>query len=184
MNQREMTKCRERLERFLEDLLKPVGRLERRYWGSVYVRGLLLDGERKSIEPLATRMPEGNVQALQQYVGQSPWEWAPVWERLGKRMTAELEADSAWVLDDTGFPKQGKHSVGVARQYSGTLSQDEQLSSRGEPSPCRRASQCGAELATVLAGKLGEGQSAQRCRGRSRTWRLSDQVGAGLRDDR
>jgi len=85
------------------------------------VRGLLLNGERKSIEPLAARVPDGNVQAMQQFVGQSPWSWTPLWERLGKRMTAELEPDSAWVVDDTGFPKQGDHSVGVARQYSGTL---------------------------------------------------------------
>ena len=103
------------------DLMEPLGRSERRHWGSVYVRGLLLDGERKSIEPIAARLPEGNVQALQQFVGQSPWEWGPIWERLGKRMTSELEAEPAWVIDDTGFPKQGEHSVGVARQYSGTL---------------------------------------------------------------
>lgn len=103
------------------DLMDPLGRSERRHWGSVYVRGLLLDGERKSIEPIAARLPEGNVQALQQFVGQSPWEWGPIWERLGKRMTSELEAEPAWVIDDTGFPKQGEHSVGVARQYSGTL---------------------------------------------------------------
>jgi SRSO17 transposase len=81
----------------------------------------LLNGERKSIEPLADRSDEGNVQALQQFVGQSPWDWMPLWERLGKRMTAELEPDPVWVIDDTGFPKQGKHSVGVERQYSGTL---------------------------------------------------------------
>lgn len=72
MNDNQLDKCRKRLEQFLIDFLDPVGRSERRYWGSVYVRGLLLDGERKSIEPLATRMPEGNVQAMQQFVGQSP----------------------------------------------------------------------------------------------------------------
>ena len=85
------------------------------------MRSLLLNGERKSIESLATRLPEGNVQAMQQFIGQSPWEWDPVWEKLGRRMTAELEPDPAWVVDDTGFPKQGTHSVGVERQYSGTL---------------------------------------------------------------
>jgi SRSO17 transposase len=94
---------------------------ERRHWAAVYVRGLLLNGERKSIEPLASRLPDGNVQALQQFIGQSPWEWDVVWERLGKRMIAELEPDTAWVVDDTGFAKQGSHSVGVTRQYSGTL---------------------------------------------------------------
>ena len=60
-------RCRKRLEQFLIDLLEPVGRSERRHWGEVYVRSLLLDGERKSIEPLATRLPEGNVQAMQQF---------------------------------------------------------------------------------------------------------------------
>ena len=121
MTESQLEKCRKRLEQFLVDLLEPLGRSERRYWGSVYVRGLLMEGERKSIEPLAARLPEGNVQALQQMVGQSPWPWVPVWERLAKRMTAELEPEPVWVIDDTGFPKQGRHSPGVERQYSGTL---------------------------------------------------------------
>ena len=116
-----MERCRKRLEQFLIDLLEPVGRSERRHWGAVYVRGLLLDGERKSVEPMAKRLPDGNEQALQQFVGQSPWEWVPVWERLSRRMVRELEPEALWVVDDTGFPKQGEHSVGVARQYSGTL---------------------------------------------------------------
>lgn len=87
----------------------------------MYVRSLLLNGERKSIEPLAQRLPEGNVQAMQQFIWQSPWDWNPVWERLAKRMTSELSPDPAWVVDDTGLPKQGTHWVGVERQYSGTL---------------------------------------------------------------
>jgi SRSO17 transposase len=85
------------------------------------VRGLLLDGERKSVEPMAGRLPDGNEQAMQQFVGQSPWEWQPVWQRLARRMVKELEPEAVWVIDDTGFPKQGGHSVGVERQYSGTL---------------------------------------------------------------
>jgi SRSO17 transposase len=121
MTDAQVEKCRRRLEIFLADLLEPLGRSERKHWSEVYVRGLLLDGERKSIEPLASRVPDGNVQAMQQLVGQSPWDWLPIWELLGKRMTAELEPDFAWVIDDTGFPKQGEHSVGVERQYSGTL---------------------------------------------------------------
>jgi SRSO17 transposase len=121
MTDEQLRRCRARLEQFLADLLEPVGRSERRHWGAVYVRGLLLDGERKSIEPMAARLPEGNVQAMQQLVGQSPWAWTPVWEQLGRRMTRELEPDAAWVIDDTGFPKQGTRSVGVARQDSGTL---------------------------------------------------------------
>jgi len=144
----EIEKCRERLEQYLADLLEPQGRRERRYWSSVYVRGLLLDGERKSIEPMAARLPEGNVQAMQQLIGQSPWPWPPIWERLARRMTAELAPDPVWVIDDTGFPKQGHHSVGVERQYSGTL---------GKTANCQVAvslHQVGGEESTILGWRL------------------------------
>lgn len=121
MTERELAACRKRLERYLADLLGQIGRTERRRWGEVYMRGLLLEGERKSIEPMAARLPDGNVQALQQFIGQSPWPYEPVRARLARRMAEELSLRAAWGVDDTGFPKQGKHSVGVARQYSGTL---------------------------------------------------------------
>jgi SRSO17 transposase len=90
--------------------------------GRTYLHGLLLDGERKSIEPLSRRVPGGNEQNLQQFVNQSPWDPAPVLAAYRARMAAAFAApDGLVVLDDTGFPKQGRHSVGVARQYSGTL---------------------------------------------------------------
>lgn len=121
MDAKELLQCRHRLEKYLADLLELVGRSERRHWGSVYVRGLLLDGERKSIEPMASRMADGDVQALQQFIGQSPWDFRPVRQLLAERMAREIVPACAWIVDDTGFPKQGRHSVGVARQYSGTL---------------------------------------------------------------
>jgi SRSO17 transposase len=121
MKAREMQACADRLEAFLASLLRGVGRAERRDHGARYVQGLLLDGERKSIAPLAQRVPGGNVQALQQFVGQSPWAWEPVRRLLAQQMEAELLPAAAWIVDDTGFPKQGQASVGVARQYSGTL---------------------------------------------------------------
>ena len=65
MTESEIEKCRKRLEQFLADLLEPLGRRERRHWSSVYVRGLLLDGERKSIEPMAAGLAEGNVHTWQ-----------------------------------------------------------------------------------------------------------------------
>jgi len=86
----------------------------------VYVRGLMLDGKRKSIEPMAARLADGDEQCLQQFVNQSPWDPVPVRCALARRMSRELAAE-AWVIDDTGFPKFGKWSVGVARQYSGAL---------------------------------------------------------------
>jgi len=121
MDKKQLQECRARLETYLRDLLEPAGRSERRHWGSVYVRGLLLDGEHKSIEPMANRLPDGNVQAMQQFIGQSPWDATPMRRRLAERMSRELVPAHAWIVDDTGFPKKGDHSVGVARQYSGTL---------------------------------------------------------------
>ena len=110
-----------RLLRFLEDLLEPMGRSERRHWARVYVEGLLLDGERKSIEPLAARIPGADVQALRQFVGQSPWEVEQVQRRLAHKMVDLLSDAQVWSLDETAFPKAGEPSVGVARQYCGTL---------------------------------------------------------------
>jgi SRSO17 transposase len=107
MDAKQLCECRTRLENFLKDLLESLGRASRRHWGNVYVRGLLLDGERKSIEPMANRMPDGNVQAMQQLIGQSPWDFRPVRRRLAERMAQELIPACAWIVDDTGFPQKG-----------------------------------------------------------------------------
>ena len=101
-------------------MFEPMTRTDQRRWGGVYLRGLMLDGRRKSIEPMAARLEDGDEQCLQQFVNQSPWSAEAVRERLARRMSAEI-APQAWVLDDTGFPKFGRMSVGVARQYCGAL---------------------------------------------------------------
>ncbi len=110
-----------RLQKFLEDLTEPMGRSERRHWARVYVQGLLLDGERKSIEPMASRMEGSDVQALRQFVGQSPWAVEEVERRLAHKVVDLLSESEVWIIDETAFPKAGQHSVGVARQYCGTL---------------------------------------------------------------
>jgi SRSO17 transposase len=69
---------------------------------------------------MAGRLADGDEQCLQQFVNQSPWDEAAVRERLALRMSEEIEPE-VWVVDDTGFPKFGDHSVGVARQYCGAL---------------------------------------------------------------
>lgn len=69
---------------------------------------------------MAGRLEDGDEQCLQQFVNQSLWAWEPVRERLAVRMVAEIEP-RAWVVDDTAFPKFGRHSAGVARQYCGAL---------------------------------------------------------------
>ena len=110
-----------RLLHFLEDLLEPMGRSEQRHWAKVYIQGLLLDGERKSIEPLAARVAGADVQALRQLVGQSPWAVEEVQRRLAHKIVDLLSEPEVWIVDETAFPKAGEHSVGVARQYCGTL---------------------------------------------------------------
>lgn len=121
MKTSDLKKYQTRLKNFLSDLLSLVGRTERRHWGEVYIRGLLSDSERKSVEAMALKMNDGNVQAMQQFIGQSPWDYVPVRKHLVEKMVSIATPPVAWLIDDTGFPKQGKHSVGVARQYSGTL---------------------------------------------------------------
>ena len=107
-------------------------------WAGVYLHGLLIDGERKSIEPISRRVElppdlpcRDPDQALQQFVGQSPWDEQAVLRRYRARM-AETFADpgGAFVIDDTSFPKQGTHSVGVQRQYCGA---------RGKTANCQAA---------------------------------------------
>src|SRR5258707_14611108 len=85
----------------------------------VYVRGLMLDGKRKSMQPMAERL-EVDHQRLQQFVTTSPWDVVPVRKTLSRK-ACELIAPQAWALDDTGFAKDGDASPCVARQYSGTL---------------------------------------------------------------
>jgi len=121
MKSKELKRARHRLDRFLEDLLRHLGRSERRKWGAQYIQGLLLDGERKSITPIASRFADGNAQAIQQLLHSSPWDPIPLRQAMTQKLIAELKPVEACIIDDTGFPKKGNHSVGVARQYSGTL---------------------------------------------------------------
>jgi SRSO17 transposase len=116
----ELARIRGRLEAFADDLFASLPRADQRARGECYLRGLMLEGRRKSIEPMAARLGEVHYQALHHFVATSPWDWRPVRRRLAEVMTAALQP-TAWVVDDTGFPKDGSCSVGVQRQYSGTL---------------------------------------------------------------
>jgi SRSO17 transposase len=120
LSERELARVRGRLVEFTGEIFASMRRKDQRGWGECYLRGLMLDGKRKSIEPMAGRLGDGDEQCLQQFVNQSPWDEVAVRRALARRMSRELSAQ-AWVIDDTGFPKFGKHSAGVARQYSGAL---------------------------------------------------------------
>jgi SRSO17 transposase len=109
-----------RLEAFADDVFGSLPRRDQRARGQCYLRGLMLEGRRKSIEPMAQRLGEVHYQALHHFVATSPWDWRPVRRRLAERLVGAL-GPTVWAVDDTGFPKDGEHSVGVQRQYSGTL---------------------------------------------------------------
>ncbi len=121
MKPRDIERFRLKLEAFLADVVQIMGRKERGEHAEEYIRGLLMDGERKSIEPLASRLPNVDVQALQQFVNQSPWSSREVRAALARKVENEFVPEAYWLIDDVSFPKQGTHSVGVARQYCGAL---------------------------------------------------------------
>lgn len=113
-------------ERELVDWFAPfseaLGNKKRRQWASVYLKGLLGPGERKSIEPMAERLAPGEQDQLNHFVNQSPWDPNP----LGRLLVAKAKdlaggPDALLIIDDTALVKQGRMSVGVAHQYCGEL---------------------------------------------------------------
>ena len=111
---------REALIEFAAEMYRPLARCDQRAKGEQYVRGLLLEGRRKSIQPMAARLPDGDEEGLQNFICDSPWDDVAVRRRLAVRMTAEIEPEG-WIVDDTGLPKDGRFSPGVAHQYCGAL---------------------------------------------------------------
>ena len=111
---------RPRLVEFTAQMLQgAVQRSDQRAKGELYVRGLLTDGARKSMQPMAARLGVDH-QALQQFISSSTWDYEAVRGNVA-RWAAQAIDPAAYVVDDTGFPKDGTASPCVARQYSGTL---------------------------------------------------------------
>src|SRR3954469_21351277 len=117
-----------RLAVYLDAIAGVLGHARRAASARAYCTGLLLPGERKSIEPMAARLEPAHVQAKHQslhpVVAQAEWDDAAVLAAVRAQVLAAIERHGPvryWIVDDTGFPKQGTHSVGVARQYCGQL---------------------------------------------------------------
>ena len=112
----------DRLAGFFADVASGLVRSEQRWAAEYYARALLMEGARKSLEPLVERMGGTSVEyeALQHFLADSPWDPAVIDRAVCERVCAVIEP-VAWVIDDTGVPKDGKRSPGVKRQYSGTL---------------------------------------------------------------
>jgi SRSO17 transposase len=118
----------ERFTTYIEGLAAVAGHADRIGPLKAYCTGLLLPGERKSVEPMAARLAPERVrqmhQSLHHVVADAPWEDEAVLRQVRYRVLPAMTRQTpvvAWVVDDTGFPKKGRHSVGVARQYCGQL---------------------------------------------------------------
>jgi SRSO17 transposase len=135
------------LQRFIEPLVADIGRSERRESAALYVQGLLLPGQRKSVEPIAQRL-QVDSQKLQQFLSDSPWQDQRVWRAIRREVIPAAEPLQAWVVDETGWLKQGQHSVGVSHQYCGAV---------GKQAPCQVAVELvvsNGDIAAPVGGRL------------------------------
>lgn len=121
-----------RFAAYLDGLAQAAGHADRIGPLKSYCTALLLPGERKSVEPMAARLAPDNVrrmhQSLHHLVADAPWSDAAVLAAVRSRVVPAMQQHGpvvAWIVDDTGFPKKGVHSVGVARQYCGQLGKQE-----------------------------------------------------------
>ena len=112
----------------MDGLASAAGHQDRQTPLKNYCKGLLLPGERKSIEPMAARLDSSNVQPMRQslhhFVAKAPWSDEVMLEQVRGYVLPAMEQHGptvAWIVDDTGFPKKGKHSVGVTHQYCGQV---------------------------------------------------------------
>jgi SRSO17 transposase len=114
--------ARDRLYAFAEDVTSVMGLERQRQNAELYVRGLIEQGGRKSLQPTLFRFGEtpARYESMQQFVADSPWSARELVRACAERVGPQLEV-LAWVVDDTSFPKTGKHSPGVKRQYCGAL---------------------------------------------------------------
>lgn len=95
---------------FVADVFASIPRKDQRAKSDCYLRGLMTDGRRKSIQAMASRLPDGNEQNLQQFVNQSAWDPVPVRRRIARRLVPQIGPD-AWAVDDVSFPKIGRAHV-------------------------------------------------------------------------
>ena len=121
-----------RFAAYIEGLANAAGHEDRHTPLKDYCKGLLLPGERKSIEPMAARLNPSNVQATRQslhhLVAKAPWNDQSLLDQVREQVLPAMQDHGpvvAWIVDDTGFPKKGKHSVGVTRQYCGQVGKQE-----------------------------------------------------------
>lgn len=122
MDEQQLLALKPELDRFLDRFAPLFGRDENQAHARRFIQGLLHGGERRSIENIAQAMRGGPVRSLQAFIGTGAWSDGAILQQLrGAVLEVLADDDAVWNADETGFPKKGTKSVGVKRQYSGTL---------------------------------------------------------------
>src|SRR4030088_3149944 len=162
-----------RFAAYVEGLTSVIGHADRAKPLRDYCWGLMMPCERKSVEPMAAiTAPERTAaqhQSLLHFIGEGKWWDERVLAKVRELVLPEMERHGpieAWIIDDTGFPKKGQHSVGVARQYCGELGKQRQLSGRGDVVDRQSRCELAGGLSAVFAEGVGE-RSQTSAQGRS-----------------
>ena len=159
----DLSRMPDRLRAYLDSLTQVAGHADRVVPLENYTKGLLLPIERKSVEPMAARLAPGRVrqmhQSLHHIVAEAPWSDDDLLRRVREQVLPAMTSRqklAAWIVDDSGFPKKGTHSVGVTRQYCGQLGKQDN---------------CGVAVSVSLAtGKQAAPAAAERQEGAPAPW--------------
>src|SRR5450631_2876390 len=155
-----------------------------------YCTGLILPGERKSVEPMAAKTAPGRTaaqhQSLLHFVGVASWSDEKVLANVREMVLPSMQRQEpikAWIIDDTGLPKQGKHSVGVQVQYCGQLGKEANCQVAVSLSIANHSASLPVALSAVSAEGVGRRCCASEQGRRAARSRLQDQAGDRARSD-
>src|SRR3984957_18058235 len=171
-----------RFVEYIESLAEMLGYVDRAGPLKDYCTGLLMPGERKSVEPIASVVAPLRVsaehQSLLHFVGQSTWSDESLLAKVRELVVPAMETQGrieAWIVDDTGFVKKGVHSVGVVRQYCGRLGKTD--NGRGDAVDRQSSGQSADRVSAVSARGMGQRRGAALEGSRPRRREVPDQAG-------
>ena len=179
-----------RFAAYVEGLASVIGHADRVGPLRDYCTGLLLPGERKSVEPMAAVTAPARTaaqhQSLLHFVGQGGWSDERVLAKVREMVLPAIERQGpieAWIIDDTGFPKKGRHSVGVARQYCGQLGKQDNCQVAVSLSLANRHASLPVAYRLYLPQEWADDRARRRKAGVPEEIELPDQAGDRARAD-
>jgi SRSO17 transposase len=190
MNRKKEEKAEARFSAYVAGLASVLGHADRVGPLRDYCTGLILPGERKSVEPMAAKTAPSRTaaqhQSLLHFVGIASWSDEKVSAKVREMVLPSMERQEpikAWIIDDTGFPKQGTHSVGVQHQYCGQLGKEANCQVAVSLSIANQSASLPVGLPAVFAEGMGRGCCASEKGRRAAGSQLQDQAGDRARTD-